>query len=243
MGRRAKHIGLILLGLAWSVSLAASLGAIHRYTSTSGSSGPTPPSWPAQSALPHDTTRPTVLVFVHPECVCTPTTIDAIRRVTQPASVRTMVIDSGPAAARSAGQRSQHWAQRIGATRVVDATGIEASAFGAQVSGHVVVASASGRILFSGGITPGRGHAGPCEGLSAFQEALARATDAPLDGASIEIPTPPVFGCPIFNEEPCRPESPTCNQEHAGPMHDAHRAGHIVTNSSDGHTERTTWNP
>jgi hypothetical protein len=75
-------------------------------------------------------------------------------------------------------------------TVVRDDHGLEASRFGAATSGQTLLYSANGLLLFSGGITGSRGHAGDNAGRAAIlallhREALARSSSF-------------VFGCPLF---------------------------------------------
>jgi hypothetical protein len=73
---------------------------------------------------------------------------------------------------------------------VWDEGGAEARRFGATTSGHAVLYSPDGRLLFRGGLTGARGHAGDNANL----DALA----AVLDGAPSPHINVPVFGCPLF---------------------------------------------
>jgi hypothetical protein len=73
-----------------------------------------------------------------------------------------------------------------------DVDGTEARRFGALTSGQVVVYDADGRLRFSGGITPARGHAGDNAGRSAII--------ALLEGASSASVETPVFGCSLLDD-------------------------------------------
>jgi hypothetical protein len=70
-----------------------------------------------------------------------------------------------------------------------DEDGVEAKRFGAQTSGSAVLYDATGRLLFSGGITAARGQRGANDG--------SRAILALLEGTPAPAKTP-VFGCSIF---------------------------------------------
>jgi hypothetical protein len=117
-----------------------------------------------------------------------------------------VIVSSGPGAGlqgtEQEGSEVEAWVARLGAAvdaRVmVDVAGEEARRFGVTTSGHVIVADADGRVRFSGGVTPGRGHEGACDALGKFESALAG--EGALEGASERLP---VFGCPIFGEERC----------------------------------------
>lgn len=51
---------------------------------------------------------------------------------------------------------------------MTDVDGVEARRFGAETSGHTLLFDANGRLLFSGGITEARGHAGGNVGESSI---------------------------------------------------------------------------
>jgi hypothetical protein len=72
-----------------------------------------------------------------------------------------------------------------------DSAGVKARLFGAETSGYVVVYSPSGELLFHGGITAGRGHAGDNSGEQAILSLLS----------THEAPTRQtrVFGCALLD--------------------------------------------
>jgi hypothetical protein len=84
-----------------------------------------------------------------------------------------------------------------------DEGGDQARIFGAATSGHVLLYRADGCLLFSGGITDSRGHAGASVGFGSIVSLLTG--DTPAQTA------PPVFGCPLSNPLPAESEGPpTC---------------------------------
>ncbi len=68
--------------------------------------------------------------------------------------------------------------------------GDEARRFGAATSGHVMLYDAAGRLHFSGGITPARGHEGDSLGRDAVIDLIEAYRSA---GRRCS----PVFGCPL----------------------------------------------
>jgi len=83
-------------------------------------------------------------------------------------------------------------ASRIpGATVTRDDNGEEAKRFHAATSGQTILYDADGKLLFSGGITGGRGHSGENAGRSAIMALLA-------DGRSHCRETF-VYGCSLLN--------------------------------------------
>src|SRR5205085_9936459 len=80
-----------------------------------------------------------------------------------------------------------HAATRIpGVNVVADRDGAEAARFGTETSGHALLYGRDGQLLFRGGITAARGHAGENEGRSA-RVAL-------LTGGTPDAEWTPVFG-------------------------------------------------
>jgi hypothetical protein len=79
-----------------------------------------------------------------------------------------------------------------GVRPIIDYDGVEASRFHATTSGQTVLYDAEGHLLFSGGITIARGHAGDNAGRSAIVS-LVNAKVA-------EQTETPVFGCPLFDD-------------------------------------------
>ncbi len=74
---------------------------------------------------------------------------------------------------------------------VVDHDGVEAGRFGAETSGHTLLFGADGRLLFSGGLTASRGHAGANAGENALLALLNYQT--PAQDRTL------IFGCSLKN--------------------------------------------
>jgi hypothetical protein len=136
----------------------------------------------------------TLLVFAHPRCPCTRATIRELERILARATVpvRSVVhlyrplgeTDDWVAGAIFEGAR------KLPRTEVrVDPEGTAARRFGALTSGYALLYGPSDELLFSGGVTPARGH----EGGSPGQLALARLLREHVPAADHA----PVFGCSI----------------------------------------------
>lgn len=78
-----------------------------------------------------------------------------------------------------------------GVTVHADRDGREARLFGAESSGQVVLYNSQGKLLFAGGITASRGHAGDNAGEDAIVTMLT--------GKSSTTQSTPVFGCGLFD--------------------------------------------
>ena len=103
-----------------------------------------------------------------------------------------VVNDDAPSPVEPA--RTALW-QRVsgipGVIPVADPHGAFAKSFGAETSGDVVAYSASGDLIFHGGLTAARGHEGDSFGR---QRLLAS-----LRGEAPDARTSPVFGCPLHD--------------------------------------------
>jgi len=67
---------------------------------------------------------------------------------------------------------------------------VEARRFGVETSGQTLLYDAGGRLIFSGGITGSRGHAGDNAGEAAL---VALLTSGQADRRATSV-----FGCPLF---------------------------------------------
>ena len=91
-----------------------------------------------------------------------------------------------------------------GVTVLRDDSGVEARRFGAVTSGDVMLYARGRKLLFHGGITDARGHAGDNEGRAAI--ALL------LEGKPGNTTTTHVFGCRLFAGRSVQPSQSTCPQ-------------------------------
>jgi hypothetical protein len=100
--------------------------------------------------------------------------------------LRTATIDM-----KSAETDNWREAARIPGVQVqCDDDGLEARQFGVETSGDTVLYAPTGQLLFHGGITISRGHAGDNPGREAI-EAL-------LSGGAARTTSTPAFGCSLF---------------------------------------------
>ncbi len=195
---RPSRFFWLLGGVLWVVLLAGGWYILQCYQATPGSRGCVPEQWPAESKLTLDRTQPTVLLFAHRNCPCTRATLQELEYLLPNADGRcraiVVLLAPGEAMLDRVGGNIEAQARALPRTEVrIDANGIEARRFRVRTSGHVLLYGSDGRLLFSGGITAGRGHAGDSAGRRAV---LAR-----LSKQEIGRETAPVYGCSLFNEE------------------------------------------
>lgn len=177
----------------WLALCASGVYALWAYASTPGQIGAVPRRWPAAAVSRPDPTKPTLLLFVHPQCPCTRATMDDLAWVLTRARgrVAARALFYRPADEPEAWIRTSLWrtARALGVSVAADPDGAQARLFGAATSGMALVYAPDGRLLYDGGLTPGRGHEGDGPGR---KTALAA-----IDGSLKTAAEVPVFGCAL----------------------------------------------
>jgi hypothetical protein len=191
-----RRIVLVVTGILWLGCAGVGLGWLFRYSATAGAPARAPSEWPAETRITRSPDTWTVLLFAHPHCPCTRASLGElavllaqargvpVRATVVLAAVRGMQASWGDADLRKAA---------VGIPEVglfEDEGGAEARRFGAYTSGQTLLYEPSGRLVFDGGITGARGHAGDNAGRETVRQ-LLRGRE-PAGGASA-----PVFGCSI----------------------------------------------
>jgi len=178
----------------WGVGIAAGCLVMQAYANRPGEAGPSPVRWPEESRIPRDARRPTLLLFLHPFCPCSWASVDelaeVVARCRDQVLVRAVVLQADARENKGLDRTVLALANVAGVKIWEDDGGLEARRFGVLTSGHVLLYDRQGRLLYSGGITPARGHRGDNFGRSTL---LAR-----LLGERGDRGTIPVFGCPLF---------------------------------------------
>jgi len=201
---------LAWLLLPWSMAVLGWFFVLAQYEAAPGGAGISHEVWPGNSAIRRDANRPTLLMFLHPRCPCSSASIEMLNRILARCAGRaeTHVIFMRPQNEPPDWMRTGLWstARLLPGVEVHDDIGgCEALCFGAATSGTTLLYARSGRLLFQGGITAARGHAGENAGEKAV-----------LDGLLSERSEPrrtPIFGCGLFDTPPtAKLESQTCCQ-------------------------------
>lgn len=186
-----------LLVVAWFALLAVGIGAMLQYEMTPAQPAIGRGHWPADSRLVRDPQRPTLLMFVHPQCPCSRASFSELEILASDCSnrVNIQILFVRPQGFEPGWERTDLFAraERIEGARVLcDAGGVEARRFGARTSGQAFLFGSDGQLLFEGGITASRGH----EGESAGRTALTTL----IDGGSPGFSRAPVFGCSLLDQ-------------------------------------------
>ncbi len=183
------------IGAVWLGIVLAGTFLMVAYANTPGETGVPPASWPASSRLPRDTQKASLVMFIHPRCPCSRASIGelAVLMAHCQGKVDAHVFFVRPAGMTMEWTQTDTWrdASKIpGVTVLRDDEGREARRFGAETSGITELFNKEGRLLFHGGITASRGHAGDNDGRDAIQALLF---DQPVAQTNT-----PVFGCSLF---------------------------------------------
>jgi hypothetical protein len=190
----------VLVGVAWLVLVLTGSGLLWRYKATPGTPGSPPATWPSESRIAPSPDLPTLVMFAHPMCPCTRASLDELEVLVSgaQASVRAYVLFVKPDDVGDDYDVTNYWArveQIPGVVPRIDEGGREADRFGSVTSGHVLLYSPGGRLLYSGGITGARGHAGDNQGrralIALLRHGAPRSERQPVFGCSLEDPQPP----------------------------------------------------
>jgi hypothetical protein len=185
------RIQLAVAVLVWLASIGFGSALLWEHDLRPGAVAAAPARWPAGSSIARTPGRATLLLLLHPRCPCGRASVAELERL--------MARHAGELDAYlllAAPDGAEDWlrtdvaaaAARIpGAVVLTDPSGREAARFGAITSGQVLVYAADGGLVFSGGITPARGHVGQSLGGEALETWLST--------GAVPDPSAPVFGC------------------------------------------------
>lgn len=198
MSRATRTAVLSTAALIWLVGLGLGLKKLFDYENTAAIPGSAPSTWPSESKIQRKPDLATIVVMAHPHCPCTRATIGelalAMTRLQNHATATVVFVR--PPGVPANWEVTDLWrdAEKIpGVTVMNDPGGSEAELFGSLASGQTMLYGASGKLLFSGGITAGRGHSGDNLGRSTI-------VDLVLYGRSA-VNSTPVFGCYLGNPD------------------------------------------
>jgi hypothetical protein len=196
LASRTSH--LVILFALWLVVVAGGTMALARYSVTPGSNEQAPATWPTDSHIPFDTHRPTLTMFVHPQCPCSQASIGELEVLLArfPGGLNTHIVFLKPDGTATNWEKTALWRRASSVPEVTvhtDYGGTEARRFHAEISGQSLLYDVNGTLKFQGGITLGRGHSGDNPGRSTIEEILR-------DGHPALAKTP-VFGCSLFEAQ------------------------------------------
>ena len=206
--RRAVSAVTVIAAIVWLSAIISVMAVLVDYSNSPVRSGAPPLFWPAQSAIPRDASRPTLVLFAHPRCPCTRASVGELELLMAhcPGRLSAHVMFIRPAGTGKDWVESDLWRKAAGIPGVIvhrDEGGGEARRFHSEISGHSVLYDGNGSLLFQGGITSSRGHSGDNPGRSAIEAFARNEKSHPV--------TTPVFGCALF-ETGCQGPDKECKQ-------------------------------
>lgn len=153
----------------WAAAVLGGTGWLLHYSNTAGETASHREGWPAASRIERGGERPSMLVFAHPHCPCSSASIGELERLMPSLRNRAdvVVVFIQPRDRSPAWVESGLWerAKAIPGVKVLsDENASEADLFGAKTSGQTFLFDREGTLVFSGGLTPSRGHMGDSEG-------------------------------------------------------------------------------
>jgi hypothetical protein len=197
---------LAICGALWA--LAVGEGAVHiaRYDNTPGAPSSATAQWPITTALSLASDRDTLVMFVHPKCPCSEASVQELAKIMLACRDRlgATVVFFRPDGASDDWAKTGLWKTATatpGVRTQIDSDAALAREFDAQTSGQVFVYEPSGRMIFSGGITDSRGHAGD----NAGEDAVVALATGQTTLHSEEPARAPVFGCAILEKRGAKP--------------------------------------
>ena len=211
--KSSKKSQLTLIGSVVLWLLAAALGQLimFDYEGSPGVAATPPPQWPDDSEIERAPGRATLVMLAHPHCPCTRASIGELDMLMARVQgrVTAYVLFLRPPGFPPDWEDTDLWrsAAAIPGVRAIrDDAGGEARRFRAATSGQTLLYDADGRLLFSGGITASRGHAGDNTGRSVIVALLTEGRGGPSET--------PVFGCPLRGAESECPEGQLSHASH-----------------------------
>jgi hypothetical protein len=181
----------------WLIAIGTGIVMVSSYENASGYAGNAPQHWLSGTSIPLDPTRDTLIMFAHPRCPCTRASLGELNRL--------LAQSNGRIAAHVLFFRPPNYpadwtltelrrtaAAIPGVTVQDDVNDAVARKFGAETSGYVLLYNPRGQLLFRGGITGSRGHAGDNVGESAIISLAL--------GKSASVTQTPVYGCSLLSE-------------------------------------------
>ncbi len=202
MRSKKNKLLLIVAGTVWFLTVSAGVAFLWNYENTPGAAAAAAPDqWPANSQIQRATDRATLVMMVHPHCPCTRASVGELARLMAQTQgrVTAYVLFNKPLSLSKDWEQTDLWdaaAAIPGVNIIRDDEGIEARRFHAATSGQTMLYDKDGYLLFSGGITGGRGHEGDNAGRSAIVS-LINTNEAEQSETA-------VFGCALFAQDECQ---------------------------------------
>ena len=189
----------IILFPLWAIAVSAGLFAVYYHEHSPSVNAAAPARWQEAGKLVRSETKPTLLVFLHPHCPCSRATVSELEKLTartrESLSVGVIFLhpDEVPPDWHQTALCNQ--AFRIPGVRLIDDVCCRVTQqFGVSTSGQALLYGVAGDLLFCGGLTSSRGHAGDNPGCDAIMDAVRGKRMTSHTGTEVCA----VYGCPLF---------------------------------------------
>lgn len=189
--------GIAALVVAWVAALAVSMVMVYFHGNVASRTVPSAPTWPGTSTLERTPGLPTLVMGAHPLCPCTRASLDELNVVMNrfQGKVTAYVLfihPTGTDATWDAASTRARAGDIPGLVALTDLDGVESAKFHLSVSGQIALYDANGKLVYSGGITGARGHAGDNAGRELvttwLQQGTAAGDHQPVYGCGLADP-------------------------------------------------------
>jgi hypothetical protein len=187
---------IAIFSAVWCIGVGAGLVRMLDFELQPGRATAVPSRWPKDSTISADNRRPTLVLFLHPNCSCSRATLAELDRILARCGdglALRLVFGPPQWPSGSGGSLFQRARQIPGGVIVQDFAGSEIRRFGAKTSGQALLYAPDGRLLFQGGLTPSRGHEGDNRGREAV---ISFVTQGQCPDRATAV-----FGCSLCNSE------------------------------------------
>ena len=193
--RSSRRVWLWAMMFVWLGSVSAGLWQLWAYENRPGLAAAAPEDWPTQTQIKRATDRPTLVFVAHPQCTCTRASLEELAEILARARnhPKAYVLFLKPDVFEAGWEQTDLWRSASALPNVTvlrDDEGVEARRFGVETSGQTLLYDNNGALIFSGGITGSRGHAGENAGELALVSLLTSGQAAQKASS--------VFGCSLF---------------------------------------------
>lgn len=195
--------------ILWIALVSYGVGALLIYSAKPGEAACAPRTLPIGTSGILPIGKPLMMVFLHPHCPCSRTTVEQLQKILIASQGATecrvlLVIPPDTEQGWENGSLLRLLSSIPGLRVECDRGGLQAKRFQAATSGQVLFYKGDRTLAFCGGITASRGHAGDNIGSQTIMTLLR-------DEESQHTQTP-VYGCPLLNSETFCGEKSQCQQ-------------------------------
>lgn len=154
--------------------------------------------WPKTSTLQHQDKLPVIVLFLHPLCGCSQSTMSEFERLmpTLFGKAQIHVVFLKPEGISEKSIKGSLWnrAKLLKGVEVhFDEFGTESQIFGAFTSGQLFLYNPDQKLVFEGGLTPSRGHEGDARAQDFLKSYFQQKTNTQVFHTA-------VYGCDLFRK-------------------------------------------